>query len=92
MKLVDSWNRLWGQIDNGVGTVIAIAGVLIIAIFVLKWFWDRRKGQGKGFPFMAVILGLALAGPNLVIPVLLGLFEAILNFIIGVVKWITGLL
>lgn len=93
MNLVTGWNTLWSSFTagTGIGTVLAVAGALIIFIFVVKWLWDKRRGQGGApFPTMAVILGLILAGPTVTIPAILTLFQAVMDIVINIIKWLGG--
>lgn len=91
MNLVGAWNTLWSQLTsgNGIGNLLAVIGVAIIVFFVAKWLWDRRRGGGGGFPVMPTVLGLVLAGPSFMFPVILTLLDALLNFFIGLIGWIT---
>lgn len=96
MNLVDGWNKLVSVIPGGLLAAMTVVGVAIIVIFVLKWVWDGRRGGGgtsmKTFPWMAVIFGAILAGPQLVVPALLSLLQALLIVGVTLFKWFAGLL
>jgi len=86
---VGGWNRLISAFPSGVLTALSVIGVAILVIAIIAWLWQRRKGGGggmSGFPWIAVILAAALAGPQLVIPALIGVLQFIINFVIAIVN------
>ena len=94
LNLVTAWNTLWAQLTSwapGLGTILAVVGMIIIAVSVGKWFWDKRRGSGGGgFPTMAVILGLLLAGPTVVIPVVLAIVQVLFSVVVSMIAWFTS--
>lgn len=93
--LVSGWNDLMDLLGNGgqaIFTIAAVIGVVVLLASVLGWLWQRRKGSVSvgGFPWMAVIVGAVLAGPKVVIPVLLGIGDALIGLGKIVLEWITG--
>lgn len=96
LNLVTAWNTLWAQLTSwapGLGTFLAVVGMLVIAIFVGKWAWDKRRGGAGGaggFPVMAVIFGLLLAGPTVVIPVILSIVQVLFAIVVSAIGWFTS--
>ncbi len=86
MNLAGSWIKLWNPINSAapkVLSLVAAIGVGIIVISVCKFFWDKRRGGGgntQGLLF-AVLIGAVLSGPNIILPLLLKLADAIVNVI-----------
>lgn len=97
MNLTTGWNDFWNTLTggNGLGTVLAIVGVAIIVFFIAMYAWQKRRsggGGGGGFPVMAVVLGLLLAGPALVMPVILSLLEALFQIVVNIIAVFAGML
>lgn len=94
LNLVTAWNTLWTQLTSwapGLGTFLAVAGLLVIVITVGKWLWDKRRGGGAGgFPTMALIFGLLLAGPTIVVPVVLSIFQVLFAIVVSIIGWFTS--
>ncbi len=95
INLESSWNTLWGNIQQSVGsllTILGYVGMLLVVGSVLKWLWDRRRGQGgQGFQahshvVYTLVLGAVLAAPDVMIPWMLGALDAVANGISSVGK------
>lgn len=89
LNWVDGWNRLIAVVPSNVLTFMTVLGVVILVIAIIGFFWQRRKGGGaglQGFPWIAVILAGALAGPQLVIPAIIGVLQFIVGFVITIVN------
>lgn len=95
MNLVSGWNQLMSAIPSGLLTGATVIGVAMIAGFVLKWVYDSRKGGGtfsmKTFPWGGVLIGGALAGPQLIVPALLLIVGVLLTIIVALLTWFAGL-
>lgn len=92
LNLVTSWNTLWAQLTQwapGLGTFLSVVGLAIVLISIGKWLWDKRRGGGGTFPTMAVVLGLVLAGPTVVIPVLLSIVQVLFGVVVNIINWVT---
>lgn len=89
LNWVDGWNRLIAVVPSNVLTFMTVLGVVILVISVVIWLWQRRKGGGagmQGFPWIAVVLAGALAGPQLVIPAIIGVLQFVVGFVITIVN------
>lgn len=95
LNLVTAWNTLWTQLTSwapGLGTFLAVVGLLVIVLAVGKWAWDKRRGNGGGsFPTMALIFGLLLAGPTIVVPVVLSILQLLFAIIVSAIAWVVNL-
>lgn len=93
LNLVTAWNTLWTQLTSwapGIGTFLAVLGILIVVAFLIKWGWSKRRGGGAGgFPTMAVVIGLILAGPTIVVPVVLSIVQVLFAIAVSMLGWIT---
>jgi len=93
LNLLNAWNTLWAQITSwapGLGLILAVVGLLIIVFFVGKWGWDKRRGNGGGgFPTMALVFGLLLAGPTVVVPVILSILQVLFVVIVSGIGFFT---
>lgn len=95
MNLVSSWTTLWARLTAwapNLGTILAIIGMIIIIVALIAWGWQKRRGQGRGFPWWATAVGLILAGPTLVLPAILGVLQAFVAIAIDIFKWIAAAL
>ena len=74
MDLTAAWDELWGShpLLRPLGFVMAGLGVLVIIVTTFTWLTDR-SGYRRSFPYWGIIGGLMLAGPALVIPVMLSI-------------------
>ena len=94
MNLVGGWNQLISVIPSGLLTAATVIGVGIIIVFIAIWVWQGRRGGGvsmKSFPWMAIIFGGLLAGPQLIVPAILLLLQALLTIFITLLTWFAGL-
>ena len=97
IDLESGFQTFWSAIPNsaGVATVLTAIGVLIILFTVVPWIWQRRKGgfQGmQGFPWMGVVFAAVLAGPQVVIPLLLRVLSLLTNLLIQLANYILSVL
>jgi hypothetical protein len=96
LNLVTAWNTLWQQLTSwapGLGSFLAVVGLGIVVVFLFKWAWSKRRGGGAGgFPWMAVIIGLVLAGPTVVVPLVLAVIQVIFAIAVNIIKWATNTL
>ena len=98
LNLQGAWSNLWGQITSwapGLGTVLAVLGVLVITVSVIMWAWKKRRGGGggaSGFPVMAVIVGLVLTGPSVLIPIILTILQVLIAIVVNGVDWLVGII
>lgn len=90
IKLKDGWAGLWGAVEKAMGTqfttLLSIIGVALVVFALGKWLWDKRKGGGGNSSALiwTAIVGAALAGPQIVFPILLTFVDWIINAIINV--------
>jgi hypothetical protein len=95
VHLKDGWDSFWSAVTTGGGpglTVgLSVAGVIIVLGAAFKYLWDRRRGNGgMNLPLIiALIIGGACAGPGVILPLLLGILDLILNIIINIVNTFT---
>ena len=94
LNLVNAWNTLWSQLTSwapGLGTFLAVIGLLVVVAAVGKWLWDKRRGNGSGgFPTMALIFGLLLAGPTIVVPVVLSILQVLFAIVVSMIVCFTA--
>jgi hypothetical protein len=97
--LASDWTSFWSLISSasGMGGVIkllAIVGVILAVGSLLTWLWEIRKSGGfKGDSvtkshhklLFGFILGMILAGPNILIPVLLSFIGQIITGVISII-------
>lgn len=87
-----SWSKFWTAISGSLGgltTILSIVGMLLVVGGILGYIWERRKGGGGGGHSKlgwTILVGAILAGPNVVIPALLTLFDFAANVIVSALK------
>lgn len=94
VDFVGPWNNLLGSINgvDGILTVLAVFGVLIVVVSLVGWIWKKRRGGGAGgFPVMAVLCGALLAAPKAVIPIVLVILQWLTNIFLGFADALSGL-
>lgn len=97
VDLAGSWDKFWkalmgaGQVQ-GLFNVLAIVGVALIAWAIVKWAWDRRRGGGGGFGgggggggiTGALLVGVILAAPNLILPAVLNVLDLVIDAVVKI--------
>lgn len=94
INLSGSWNTLWSSVEGAIGskltTLMAVIGTLIVVLALVKWAWDRRRGQGggqgSGAIWGALLVGAILSAPGVIIPVGLTIVDALANAVYSVWK------
>lgn len=95
VNLKASWGKFWGDFSQAVGTqllgMITMVGMLLVVGSVLKWLWDRRRGNGGGMGgantvMWTLLLGATLAAPGLLIPLFLQLLDGIANAFVSIIQ------
>lgn len=92
IELVGPWNTLWGGITSSLGGgknfigVVAVLGVILIVAGLITFLWQKRRGSGGNTKqlVMTTVIGALLAGPSVVIPLILTIAELLVNIVLGV--------
>ncbi|MFC8797322.1 hypothetical protein ACFT2C_06290 [Promicromonospora sp. NPDC057138] len=88
IDLDGSWDVLWGSVigASGMGRLADLAsvvGVAMVVVSIVGWIWQRRRRGGgggrNGGLIVALIIGAILAGPNVLLPRLLWIADALVN-------------
>lgn len=92
INLKGSWTTFWNAISNAAGMggllrLAAVIGVALVVFAVVKWAWDRRRGEKGSFGAIwgALVIGLILSAPNVAMPIAFTLLDAIANA--GIAVW-----
>lgn len=94
VDLAGSWETFMAAIEGSAGPILkllGVIGVLVVVLAIVKWAWDRRRGQGgfgggqsSGAIWGALLVGALLSAPTVVIPLVLEIFDVIANAAIDV--------
>lgn len=93
VDLGGSWEQFWNAVQGQAGPILdllGVIGVLMVVLAVVKWAWDRRRGQGGGYGqqsnaiWGALLIGSILSAPGIVLPIVLYMFDVIANAAIDV--------
>ena len=95
VKLEDAWKEFWGAITGPAAGILKIAtwvGVVIVVAAVFAWLFERKRGGGvmsgqksQGL-IWAIVLGAVLAGPDLLIPLVLKIADWVVNTVTGLLS------
>lgn len=91
INLESGWKNVWGIVKSaapGLSELLLAIGVILVVFALGKWLWDKRKsGGGDSSALMwTAIVGAALAGPEILFPLLLKLVDWLLNGVLGILK------
>lgn len=91
LNLSGAWQAFWNGISGGLGNLpmaLAIIGMLIIVGGLIKFFWDKRRGGGGNTSQLVwtSVIGSLLAAPNLILPILLGIVDLVVNMLVKLFK------
>lgn len=90
IDLTGAWSKVWSSFGGNSNFWLALAmlGVVFVAWGIAQFIWEKRRGSGGNTSSLVwkVVLGCLLAGPNLVIPIVLGIFDVLANLIVKLVK------
>ena len=89
IDLTSGWDTLWASIVGATGqtftNVLTVVGVALMIFAAGKWIWSRRTGRGNSNDVTySMVFGALLAGPQVVIPLILTFFELVINLGVGV--------
>ena len=96
VNLVGAWNTFWatvgGVISGPVQTTVTVIGVGLILFTIVKYLWDKRRGNGgKTAPiWWTLVFGGVLIAPQVLIPLLLGILQWVINLALKVVAPVWG--
>ncbi|GAB2733291.1 hypothetical protein [Nocardioides pakistanensis] len=90
IDLSGAWDKFWGAITAASGAdqiinLLGIIGVALVAMALIKWAWDRRRGGGGGMGqqssavWGALLIGAILSAPGVILPILLTFMDVIAN-------------
>ena len=91
-----AWNNARGLIEGAIGggilAVLAGIGILLIAYAVIKFFWDKRRGNGGNSKqtWFLVGAGALLSAHDVLIPFVLGIIDWAIVLIMNMLNFFTG--
>lgn len=87
-----AWSRFWGAISGSLGglaDLLAVVGMLMLVGAFFGWLMQKRKGggfsQGASGLVVTMLVGGILAGPNILIPIFLNLFDFAVNAAVSLI-------
>lgn len=88
IDLSSGWADVLAAMQGSLGdflTLLTAIGVVLICMAVAKFVWDKRKGGGQGSQTLiwTGVFACILAGPQLVFPIVLNIFDTLANFVLG---------
>jgi hypothetical protein len=96
IDLVGAWSTFWstvsGAISGPVKTTLVVVGIGLILFTVVKFLWDKRRGNGgrHGPIWWTLIFGAVLISPDVLLPLILGILQWVINLALKVVTPIWG--
>jgi uncharacterized membrane protein len=91
VNLSSSWSKIWTTLSTSTGFsslqwVLTVVGLLLILGSVLRYVWAKRTGGQGGHQHImwTLFIGAILMLPDVLVPVLLTIADALINSIAGV--------
>ncbi|MGL5825514.1 MAG: hypothetical protein ACRCYU_11980 [Nocardioides sp.] len=94
VDLSGSWKTLYDAVSGPAGpllSLLAVVGVAIVVIALVKWAWERRRngfsgggGRDSGAVWGALFVGVMLSAPTVLLPILLTVMDLIANGAISI--------
>lgn len=85
IDLSGSWDKVWSAVsgDSTITTLAAIVGVILVLAAIGGFIWRKARGKGsegagRGL-ILTLLIGAILAAPSVVLPLLLGLADLLIN-------------
>lgn len=85
------WDSLLSAINSaapGLLTAAAVLGVALVIIAGITYLWNKRRGgsatQGSGALIWVAIIGGVLAGPTILVPLILDLAALIVGLVVAI--------
>lgn len=90
-NLKDGWDAVWSAVKTGapgLSELLLSVGVVLMVFALGKWLWDKRKGGGGNSSALlwTAVVGAALAGPEVIFPIMLGIVDWLINTVVGIVQ------
>ena len=97
VDFVTLWNSFLATVEGvtnvtGLFTIAAYVGLVIIIAAIVRWAWQKRKGgrivENRDGSLLAgaLIAGLILIAPKVIIPIALFILQTIVNLVIAVLN------
>lgn len=92
IDLSSAWGGFWKTVTaswSGLAGALTLIGVILVVFALVKWAWDRRRGGGMqgSAPLMgALVPGALLLAPQVIIPLLLWLIDALANIVVSIIQ------
>ncbi|WP_026535764.1 hypothetical protein [Arthrobacter sp. H14] len=91
------WGDIWSSVTAGypgIDETLTLVGVAIVVLSLIQWAWKARTGgaqrQAAKPVWGGLIIGSILAAPALLIPLLLGALDTVVNVAISLMGTATG--
>jgi hypothetical protein len=83
INLAGSWSTAWSSLSGPLGsfvTFLGVIGTMLVIGALVVYFWERRRGGGSHTKLIwTALVGCILAGPDIVLPSILTLFDFAAN-------------
>ncbi|KQP01415.1 hypothetical protein [Leifsonia sp. Leaf264] len=99
LDLKGAWDTFWTTISgtysgSPIETIVTCVGIGLIAFSVLKYFWDKRRGnagiRGHSAIWWSLGFGALLTGPAATIPFVLGLLQVVIDIAMNLISSATS--
>ncbi len=90
VDLKGGWDTFWGAVSaplSDLVNLLTVIGALLVIGSIIVYFWRRRRGGDTPAPLMwTLLVGAILCAPDAILPLFLGLLDAIANAGIALFK------
>lgn len=96
VNLVSSWQKFWDVVSAAIAppvqTTITVIGVGLILFSIVKYLWEKRRGQGgkTGPVWWTLLFGGVLIAPEVLLPLLLSILQWAINLGLKIIQPIWG--
>lgn len=89
-NLKGTWTTLWAQISGPMAEPLKYAGwfgAALLVYSIVKFVWSKRRGGARPTEIVwTTAIGAILTLPNVIIPVLLGFIDLIVNVVLALLR------
>lgn len=95
LDLKGAWTTFWTTVSgdytgSAIEKVVIILGIVLIGFSVIKYFWDKRRGnaglRGHGAVLWSLGFGALIISPNLLVPFFLNLLQIVIDIAMNLIN------
>lgn len=88
IDLTGGWDTIWGAVSSTDPTFFKVMTVVAVALLIgalIGFAWKKRNGGGNTKPLLwTIVVAAILAGPQVIIPIVLNIIEVLIDLIANI--------